>query len=174
MSIPDFEFSVSRLLQEPVGATRTHDIRPHDWVLGGIVELVRIPRGVLVRARLRRLTETECARCLEVVELQTGVEFDDVFHQQVEVVSGSRLEDEGEERDPDSFLISMDHRIDITEAVRQYSLMAATMQPLCRPDCPGLCSECGQDLRERECGCNRDPVDPRWAALAGLKPEQSE
>ena len=38
-------------------------------------------------------------------------------------------------------------------------------QPLCRPDCRGLCPTCGSDL-------NRDPdhthevtVDPRWSGL---------
>ena len=76
----------------------------------------------------------------------------------------------GEE--PDAFLISTANLIDITEAVRQYSETAAAIQPLCRADCPGLCPVCGIDLSMNRCDCDREPADPRWAALAALKRSQ--
>jgi uncharacterized protein len=40
------------------------------------------------------------------------------------------------------------------------------MHPLCRPDCPGLCSECGQRLDERHEAHAIDDIDPRLAGLA--------
>lgn len=43
-------------------------------------------------------------------------------------------------------------------------------QPVCRPDCPGLCPQCGVRLAD-EPGHAHDDIDPRWAALAGLAPE---
>ena len=43
------------------------------------------------------------------------------------------------------------------------------MKPLCRPDCQGLCPQCGADLNLGACGCGERQVDPRWAALAALK-----
>jgi uncharacterized protein len=43
------------------------------------------------------------------------------------------------------------------------------MKPLCRPDCKGLCPQCGADLNAGECGCREPLADPRWAALAALK-----
>ena len=43
------------------------------------------------------------------------------------------------------------------------------MKPLCRPDCKGLCPECGADLNEGACSCGEAKVDSRWAALAALK-----
>ena len=47
--------------------------------------------------------------------------------------------------------------------------LSLPMKPLCREDCQGLCPQCGQDLNEGRCGCVRERVDPRWAALAMLK-----
>jgi uncharacterized protein len=93
------------------------------------------------------------------------MEFDEIFVQQFDL-SGGRLP---APEDPESFLIDDHHTIDITEAVRQYSETAAAMQPLCRPECPGICPHCGQDLSLGGCDCDRRLVDPRWEALASLR-----
>jgi len=39
---------------------------------------------------------------------------------------------------------------------------------LCRPDCAGLCPECGQNLNEGVCDCARDTIDPRLAVLRSM------
>ena len=41
--------------------------------------------------------------------------------------------------------------VDITEDVRQEILLAFPMIPVCRPDCKGLCSVCGQNLNAGSC-----------------------
>jgi uncharacterized protein len=38
--------------------------------------------------------------------------------------------------------------------------------PLCRPDCAGLCPNCGQRLDEVDAGHTHEQIDPRWAGLA--------
>ena len=40
------------------------------------------------------------------------------------------------------------------------------MHPLCRPDCEGLCPECGEPLRAGHPGHLSDDIDPRLAGLA--------
>ena len=45
---------------------------------------------------------------------------------------------------------------------------ALPLQPLCREDCRGLCSQCGVDLNEHP-DHHHDVTDLRFAALAGLK-----
>jgi uncharacterized protein len=70
--------------------------------------------------------------------------------------------------DSDAFLIDSHQVLDLTEAVRQYRLTAEPMQPLCKPDCLGLCPHCGYNLNEGPCGCPRQETDARWAALAEL------
>jgi len=159
-------FNVSGLLRSPVGTVRQYTLDPEAPVHAGSVELIRTPDGVLVRCEADVLLDGDCARCLAPFGYREHISFEEIFVQQVDVLTGHRLpppEDDG------AFLISLNHEIDITEAVRQYSETAAAMQPLCRPDCPGICPECGQDLSMATCTCDRAPVDHRWAALAGLR-----
>lgn len=159
-------FNVSTLLREPVGSTRRYALEPEVPVHGGTVELLRVPAGVLVRTRAVVLLEAACSRCLSPFAYPAHISFEEIYYQQVDLHSGVRL---AEPEDPEAFRIGLDNSIDISEAVRQYSEVAAAMQPLCRPDCPGICPVCGQDLSIGDCSCDRTPADPRWAALAALK-----
>src|SRR5690606_12367894 len=134
-------FNVATLLREPVGATRHYDLAPDMPIHGGTVDLTRTPDGVLVRAKVTLIVDTACSRCLAPFGYPITVEFSEVFQQQVNPATGARVEPLDD--DEEAFRIGLDHVIDITEAVRQYSLMATAMQPLCRPDCPGICAQCG-------------------------------
>lgn len=48
-------------------------------------------------------------------------------------------------------------------------LLAVPLAPLCRPDCRGLCPQCGADWNETTCDC-RPAAEDRWGALAGFSP----
>ncbi len=160
-------FNVSGLLREPIGSVRRYDLEPEEPLHHGSVELVRLPHAVLVRFAGEVTIDAVCSRCLAPFSYVADVAFEEIFVQQVDVATGGAVE--AEEGDEESFRIGLDHTIDITEAVRQYTEMAAAMQPLCQPECPGLCSECGQDLTLGACACDRTPLDSRWAALAELR-----
>lgn len=159
------QFNVSQLLREPVGSTRRYSLEPEPPVHRGSVELIRTPQGVLVRCVAVVVVDAICSRCLAPFGYPEEIAFEEVFHQQVDVHTGLRIDTDAE---PENFLIDVNHTIDIREAVRQYSEVAAEMQPLCRPDCPGICPVCGQDLSIEPCGCDRASGDPRWSALAAL------
>ncbi len=159
-------FNVSQLLQEPVGSSRTYDLVAEPPIHGGTAVLTRTPTGVLVQAEVEVILEADCSRCLASFGYRRRVPIEEVFYQQVDVHTGARMDTEA---DTDSFLIDKRHTIDISEAVRQYEEMAAEMQPLCRPDCPGICAQCGRDLTQTACVCEGPPLDPRWAALEALK-----
>jgi uncharacterized protein len=47
--------------------------------------------------------------------------------------------------------------------------LALPVKPLCREDCPGLCSRCGADLGQGPCGCSDARPDSPFAALAALR-----
>lgn len=160
-------FNVSGLLREAVGSVRRYELEPTEPLRHGAVELVRLPHAVLVRFHGDVCIDAACSRCLAPFSSVTQVAFEEVYVQQVDPVTGGAVE--SEEGDEESFRIGLDHTIDITEAVRQYTEMAAAMQPLCQPECPGLCSECGQDLTLGACACDRTPLDSRWAALAEIR-----
>jgi uncharacterized protein len=47
--------------------------------------------------------------------------------------------------------------------------LALPAQVLCRPDCRGLCPECGADLNAEPDHAHEAAPDPRWAKLGELK-----
>ncbi len=160
------QFHVALLLREEIGASRRFALEPEPPVLRGSVALIRVPGGVLARVEADVWLEDKCSRCLTPLAYPEHLDFEEVFVQQVDVATGARL---APADDPEAFVIELNHTIDITEAVRQYTEMAAAMQPLCRPDCPGFCPQCGEDLSLNVCACDRTPMDSRWAVLAALK-----
>lgn len=133
----------------PAGAEVALDLR-----------LESVLEGVLVTGTARAPLSGECARCLEPV------------HQTVEV-DLQRLYVYGD-LDPDcsaddDFGQLLDDRLDVEPAVRDAIVLDLPLSPLCRPDCPGLCAECGARLAEQPPGHRHDATDPRWAVLASLR-----
>jgi uncharacterized protein len=62
--------------------------------------------------------------------------------------------------------------LDVSAWARDAVALALPDKILCRPDCAGLCPECGESLNERPHEHAEQTVDPRWAALEALKKEQ--
>ncbi len=59
----------------------------------------------------------------------------------------------------------LEQEIDIQELLNKEFLLEWPMKILCREDCAGLCSSCGKNLNEGDCGCSRSGLDPRMAAI---------
>jgi uncharacterized protein len=137
-------------------------------------ELVAVPEGSSVRLDLRLESVMEgvyvtgtvhgraggqCGRCLIDIELDVDVDLQELY-----VYPGRRPE--GEQDDDDLRELEGD-LIDLEPALRDTVVPALPFQPVCRDDCPGLCSECGARLAD-DPGHHHDVVDPRWSALQGL------
>ena len=61
--------------------------------------------------------------------------------------------------------IDAHHEIDFGPVIGDELALAEPMQPLCRPDCRGLCPDCGlrlEDGSHEHDGGEVDPVWPRW------------
>jgi uncharacterized protein len=73
--------------------------------------------------------------------------------------------DDGDELTRDDInALFQEHSLDVSELVRQAIVLAAPIQPLCRPDCPGL---------PEAKGYNDTKGDPRWAALEQMNAKKS-
>ena len=166
------QFNVSQLLKEPIGSTRSHPIDQMvsipdlgtQAVRGG-VKMLRTDRGLLVQAKLNLTVETTCSRCLGPFSLPIQLSIEEVFSPSVDIHSGAPLPPPEE---PGTFTIDDNHILDLSEAARQYALLALPLKPLCRSDCAGLCAQCGHNLNLGPCGCSPQPRDPRWAPLQRL------
>ena len=45
---------------------------------------------------------------------------------------------------------------------------------LCRPDCKGLCPQCGRNLNEGSCNCQEPAADPRMSVIRDIFKEWSK
>ena len=167
------QINVSQLLKEPIGSSRTYKIDDTidivedkcDSAVNGDVSLLRTHRGVLVRGKLHTELELDCSRCLGVFNCPLDISLEEEYIQTVDVNSGFPVQPSGE---PGSFAIDEHHVIDLSDAIRQYALLAIPMKPLCREGCAGICPECGHNLNQGPCGCPARTMDPRWSKLMNL------
>ena len=60
-------------------------------------------------------------------------------------------------------------QLDVSGWARDAVALALPNKILCRPECAGLCPECGKNLNEEPHVHEEEHGDPRWAALETLK-----
>jgi uncharacterized protein len=101
----------------------------------GEARLTRTNRSILVHADLAADVPVECARCLEKYACPLRLKFEEEYFPTTDVNSGIPLP---EPEELESFTIDERLTLDLTEAIRQYTLTSLPMKPLCRPDCPGI------------------------------------
>ena len=128
--------------------------------------LTKTDRGVWASGAVEITAESVCSRCLKDFDAKVTVDVDDVFLPTVDVATGAKLRYE-DELDQDSPEIDAHHVLDLTDVLRQYRLASFPLAPLCKPDCKGLCPECGTDWNESTCTCG-PRLDTRWDKLREL------
>lgn len=126
------------------------------------LRLEAVMEGVLVSGTVRARTVGECVRCLDEVVDDVEVPIQELY------VYPERAEVAAENGDEDEDLRELDgDLVDVEPALRDAVVTALPFRPLCREDCPGLCSVCGAHLAD-DPGHSHETLDPRWAALGGL------
>jgi uncharacterized protein len=131
------------------------------------LRLESVVEGVLVTGSVRGTATGACVRCLDPVAEEVDGTFQELF---VYAERHAHHHEVGDE-DADEELRIEDGLIDLEPVLRDTVVPALPFQPVCRPDCPGLCSECGLPLAE-DPEHQHDLIDPRWAALSALADEQ--
>ena len=127
--------------------------------------------GYYLRARLDYEQTLSCDRCLKpIVE---PVESDIELLVLVERNPGAAGEHELDERDL-GILYNKGEVLETDPIFLEQLQLNIPMKPLCRPDCKGLCPQCGADRNDADCACEEQTADPRWAALAALKSRLDE
>jgi uncharacterized protein len=138
----------------------------------------KLGRKVLVQANFTVPLSGQCKRCLKPIKLDEPVDLTRTYvpEEQAHVAREHKGDDTEASFDPQ--LTDEEpyegKEIDLQPAIREQVLLNVPPSPLCREDCQGLCAICGKDLNEGDCGCDRDVVDPRWAALKGIQLDKKE
>ena len=101
-----------------------------------------------------------CDRCGTPVEDVTQVSFS---HPLVQELVDERNDD---------YIETPDFTLELDEVVISDIILNYPQKYLCKDDCRGLCPECGKNLNEGDCGCNKTQVDSRLEILKQLMEDE--
>lgn len=135
------------LIHVPVGGRLDLDLR-----------LESVLEGVLVSGTVDAELAGECARCLDPFTDRIQVPIQELFVYPDSTTDTTSEQDEVGRLEQDL--------IDLVPVVRDATVLALPLTPLCREDCPGLCAGCGQRREDLPADHGHTSTDPRWAALA--------
>lgn len=117
------------------------------------LRLESVVEGVLVTGTAVVSLQGQCARCLEPIASPEEVDLQELY------LYPDKEPDDDEASRVDGELL------DLEPLLRDTVVLDLPYTPLCRPDCAGLCPECGANLNDDPEHRHDDRVDPRWAGL---------
>ncbi len=143
-----FRINVGFMIHEPIGSYRDLDFQfeeielESDLLLSNLIGKVRInrtPQGLLFDANFEAFVVGQCVRCLEDFQQPLTTEFQELFAYR------SRHTKDSE------FFVPEDGYIDLAPLVYENMLISFPIKMICKPDCKGLCTECGVNLNKVTC-----------------------
>ncbi|MCH9647500.1 MAG: DUF177 domain-containing protein [Deltaproteobacteria bacterium] len=166
---------LDRIRDQPLEWEETLEIAPEFLADAGLVAL-SAPRwqgrcdftdpGHYLSGSLDYRQTLACGRCLGEVEeaISTAVNL---------LIISRPGKPEEEEQQLDEQDLNVVHlvgeELDTAPIFLEQMQLNVPMKPLCREDCQGLCPHCGENRNKVSCSCESQVVDPRWAALKGLR-----
>ncbi len=121
--------------------------------LTGTVRVTRTAQGLLLQVRMHAKVMLECGRCLDDCWQPLDIDFTDLYAFAQKTVSESGL------------ILPEDGKIDLGQSVRDEMWLSIPINPLCSPDCLGLCPVCGKNLNENDHTHEEELIDPRLEIL---------
>lgn len=119
------------------------------------LRLESVVEGVLVTGSAEVTLTGQCGRCLESISFDEEIDLQELYlypDKEPDDEEASRLEDD---------------LLDLEPLLRDTVVLDLPYTPLCRPDCAGLCPDCGANLNADPDHAHDDRIDPRWAGLSG-------
>jgi len=187
IDIRDLKHSVgdhrTESFSEPVGALSLGDDEVRFPEPAQVkADLFNTGDGILADVDVKAEAELDCSRCLKTFRVPLKVHFREEFRPESAapaVAEGpkpqsprqqrARAEEEPEEEESgEIYSTYTGDEIDLSQSVEENLFLNLPMKPLCRPDCKGLCPQCGHDLNEGPCTCEEPVTDPRLAGLREL------
>lgn len=120
----------------------------------GSLRLSRTKEGLLVQGDLHLGVEDECYRCLDPMQRDVVINLEELYNYPVPKDAEFSLSDDG--------------ILDLSPLIRAEALIEDSHGALCRPDCKGLCPECGTNWNYATCTCAEQQIDSRFAGLRQL------
>ena len=160
-----FRLNVGFIVHEEIGYSHSFPFEYDKAIFGddltlenfsAMIIIDRTQQGLVVQGDFSGDTALECVRCLKTYTQHLQGDWTELYAFNEKSMSESGL------------LMPDDGHIDFAPVLREYALLEVPIKALCKPDCKGLCAECGQDLNIKDCGHRQQDEDSPFAALKDL------
>lgn len=161
--VPPEGISLSLAIADPAKAGIRLEVAV-DGPIRADLTVERFDRELRVSGQVRANLRLECSRCLAPFDLPVASPVEAVF------AAPAPPGDEPRELVAEELEIQPLEQgaADLRGLIAEQIHLAVPLQPLCAPDCRGICPRCGADLAGGACGCRPEGADPRWEALRKL------
>lgn len=134
--------------------------------IGVSLRILKVETTISISGEVKAVLGLECSRCLKEFSYPLSSAFRVDYFPLKEIEKEREYELKSDDLDINFY---KGDKIDISELIKEQLLLSLPMQPLCFPDCKGLCPRCGKALNEGPCTCEIKEIDPRLAILKKLK-----
>lgn len=138
---------------------------PEESPLAISLSLQSVSEGAWVSGTVDAQLHGQCARCLRDIDYE---EVDDIGELFFYPERRAALADEDDDEADELPVIEEDH-IDLEPTIRDAIVVKLPFRPLCRPDCPGLCPECGERWDDLPEDHHHEQLNHSFDALADLE-----
>jgi uncharacterized protein len=156
--------NVGFLIKSPIGTRRDFYFDYEKMRLGEDLTVLnftgkacfdRTQQGLLLQGEFETAADLECVRCLDTFSQPLKWSFSDLYAFDKRNITDSGL------------LVPEDAQIDLEPLLREYALLEFPINPVCKPNCKGLCPVCGENLNLTDCGHRLESESP-FAVLKDL------
>lgn len=123
-----------------------------------------VSEGVFVHGTVHTQAMGECARCLKPLTWSVDESIAELVYYPQSVKALGDVDAE----DADELPVTDGDFIDLEPLLRDAVVLSLPLQPLCTPQCRGLCPECGEPWDNLPSDHRHEHFDPRMSALDEL------
>jgi uncharacterized protein len=109
-------------------------------------------KKILVRGNVRTSISLNCVRCLEIFNFKINSDFDIMLYP-IEDISDFRSHISNEDME---YVFYEQEKIDVNEVILDQINLLIPLKPICRPNCKGICANCGISLNYDKCLCEKN------------------
>ncbi|MDF2542178.1 MAG: hypothetical protein K0S47_1896 [Herbinix sp.] len=117
-------------------------------------------KSVLIEATTSVSLVLFCSRCLKEIDYPIDI------HVVKEIDFNKTEEERAEDLDETNYIIG--YNLDVDILVYDEILIGFPLQVLCQDDCKGFCKNCGANLNETTCDCDKAEYDPRMSVIRDI------
>lgn len=129
---------------------------------------------VEIEGNISTAVRMNCGRCLQSFEMPLVSSFALAYSQNKPALeqSGSNQEELELTAEDMGLIYYQGEEINLKNEIQEQVVLAFPLRTICKPDCKGLCPQCGADLNTEECACDHSPPNGKFAVLKNLKLEK--